>query len=156
MTRSRNVHTSSISLTAQHNCTLEFMSPAAEVGNVAMEGHKRFLCNVELCICQHATRPRCHGNATMPFSLVLLLSQKHFVMLILPVIVTTWHQFTWRQRLYSEFTSPATINVLALCSAWHLCQILSKTVFSRQSFIIAPTSNFMFFNILLTVHLINE
>jgi len=54
-------------LAAQHNTIVffEFMSPEAEVGNVAMEGHKRFLCIVDLCICQQAKRPRCQGNATM-------------------------------------------------------------------------------------------
>lgn len=54
-------------LASQHNtiALFEYTSPAAEVENVAMEGHKRFLCTVELCICQQAKRPRCQGNATM-------------------------------------------------------------------------------------------
>jgi hypothetical protein len=73
----------------------------------------------------------------------IVVEAKHFVMPIPSAIVTTWHHFTQRKRFYSEFTTPATINVLALCvSAWHLCQILSKMGFSRQIFITAPTSNF--------------
>jgi hypothetical protein len=74
------------------------MSPAAEVGNVAMEGHKRFLCNAELCICQLAMQSYAFVNKLTDYVAMetqqcvlfsIVVEAKHFVMPIPSAIVTT-------------------------------------------------------------------